>query len=84
VPVEFERVLLRRVPAVLLRRVLLVLVLRRVVPRLFWVAIGGDPSSASVRLDSRCRFSGFSRRLLRTKEITSNELTESIAANKRS
>jgi hypothetical protein len=85
VPVELEllrRVLLvplRRVLPVLLRRVLLV-VLRRVVPRLFWVAIGGDPSSASVRLDSRCRFSGG----LRIKEITSNELRVSIAANKRS
>src|SRR3954471_10353668 len=43
VPVELVRVLLRRV--------LLVLVLRRVVPRLFWVAIVGDPSSASDKPD---------------------------------
>jgi hypothetical protein len=50
VPVELLRVravlllLLRRGPLVLLRRVLLV----RLVPLvLFWVAIGGNPSSAS-------------------------------------
>jgi hypothetical protein len=51
VPVELLRVrvvvlLLRRVPPVLLRRVPPVL-LRRVLLVLFWVAIGGDPSSAS-------------------------------------
>src|SRR3954452_20181236 len=42
VPVELVRVLLRRV---------LLVVLRRVVPRLFWVAIVGDPSSASDKPD---------------------------------
>jgi hypothetical protein len=55
--VERLRLAVERVPVelvrVLLRRVLLVVVLRRVVPRLFWVAIVGDPSSASVSRISR-------------------------------
>jgi hypothetical protein len=65
VPVEALRVRLA-----LLRRVLLVL-LRRVPLVLFWVAIGGNPSSAS----SAVRFYN---------DITFKELRESVAANRRS
>jgi hypothetical protein len=56
VPVELERRVPVELERALLRRVLLVL-LRLPVPRLFWVAIWANPSSASVKLLRGSRFS---------------------------
>ena len=69
VPVEFER----------LRLVLL----RRVLPVLLWVAIGGVPPPHRVRLRSPEAL-GVLVLLRCSKEITSKEVMESIAANTRS